>query len=175
MAMPVSQFPPDQPEPTPILESQLMKRFGATVLRDGFTCLPNVLLLHLGKLKLSRTEFTIIAEIWQCWWSTWPFPKVGTIATRLGVSRRAVQLQLARLKAPMIEEDLQAREDGEVEIVSRVITHFETSLREGSSNITSSSAPSMIDRSPRAPVSRSSALSAISQSPSSVKTSSIES
>jgi len=98
-----------------------MKRFGATVLRDGFTCLPNVLLLHLGKLKLSRTEFTIIAEIWQCWWSTWPFPKVGTIATRLGVSRRAVQLQLARLKAPMIEEDLQAREDGEVEIVSRVI------------------------------------------------------
>ena len=59
------------------------------------------------------------------------------------------------------------------EIVSFVITHLETSLREGSSNITSSSALSMIERSPRAPVSRSSALSAISQSASSVKTSSI--
>ena len=44
------------------------------------------------------------------------------------------------------------------EIVSFVITHLETSLREGSSNITSSSAPSMIERRPRAPVSRSSAL-----------------
>ena len=60
-----------------------------------------------------------------------------------------------------------------LEIVSRVITHFDTSRLEGSSNITSSSAPSMIDRRPRAPVSRSSARSAISQSASSVKTSSI--
>jgi hypothetical protein len=39
--------------------------------------------------------------------------------------------------------------------------------------MTSSSAVSMIERRPRAPVSRSSALSAISQSASSVKTSSI--
>ena len=41
------------------------------------------------------------------------------------------------------------------EIVSFVITHLETSFRDGSSNITSSSALSMIERSPRAPVSRS--------------------
>src|SRR5581483_2288234 len=61
------------------------------------------------------------------------------------------------------------------EIVSLVITHFVTSRRDGSSNITSRSAPSMIERNPRAPVSRSSALSAISQSASSVKTSSIPS
>ncbi|HWC45666.1 MAG TPA: ATP-dependent Clp protease ATP-binding subunit ClpX [Casimicrobiaceae bacterium] len=39
-------------------------------------------------------------------------------------------------------------------IVSFVITHLETSLRDGSSNITSSSAFSMIERRPRAPVSR---------------------
>src|SRR5688572_6117013 len=57
-------------------------------------------------------------------------------------------------------------------IVSFVITHLETSRRDGSSNITSSSAPSMIERRPRAPVSRSSALSPISHSASSVKTSS---
>jgi hypothetical protein len=60
-------------------------------------------------------------------------------------------------------------------IVSFVIAHLVTSLRDGSSNITSKRALSIIDRSPRAPVSRSSALSAISQSASSVKTSSIES
>ena len=40
------------------------------------------------------------------------------------------------------------------EIVSFVITHLETSLRDGSSNMTSSSAASMMERSPRAPVSR---------------------
>ena len=58
-------------------------------------------------------------------------------------------------------------------IVSFVIAHLTTSLRDGSSNMTSSSAPSMIDRRPRAPVSRASALSEISQSASSVKTSSM--
>ena len=58
-------------------------------------------------------------------------------------------------------------------IVSFVITHLETSLRDGSSNITSSSAVSMIERRPRAPVSRSSAFCEISQSASSVKTSSM--
>ena len=66
-----------------------------------------------------------------------------------------------------------ASASGPSRIVSFVITHLETSLRDGSSNITSSSAFSMIERRPRAPVSRSSALSAISQSASSVKTSSI--
>src|SRR5262249_12621837 len=59
------------------------------------------------------------------------------------------------------------------EIVSFVITHFVTSRRDGSSNITSRSAPSMIDRRPRAPVSRARAWSAISHIASSVKTSSM--
>ena len=45
--------------------------------------------------------------------------------------------------------------------VSFVTTHFLTSRREGSSNCTSSRISSMIERRPRAPVSRSSALSAI--------------
>ena len=58
-------------------------------------------------------------------------------------------------------------------IVSLVITHLETSLREGSSNMTSSRSSPTIERRPRAPVLRSSALSAISQSASSVKMSSI--
>ena len=61
------------------------------------------------------------------------------------------------------------------EIVSFVITHLETSLRDGSSNMTSRSAFSMIERRPRAPVSRASALSAISQRASSRNSSSIES
>ena len=58
-------------------------------------------------------------------------------------------------------------------IVSFVMAHLTTSLRDGSSNMTSRSAASMIDRNPRAPVSRSKALSEISQSASSVKTSSM--
>src|SRR4029450_10157624 len=37
------------------------------------------------------------------------------------------------------------------EIVSFVITHLETSWRDGSSNITSSRAPSRVERGPRAP------------------------
>ena len=60
-------------------------------------------------------------------------------------------------------------------IVSRVTTHFVTSRREGSSNWTSSSVSSRIERRPRAPVSRSSALSAIAPSESSAKTSSMSS
>src|SRR5205823_5168449 len=60
-------------------------------------------------------------------------------------------------------------------IVSFVITHFVTSVRDGSSNMTSRRACSMIERSPRAPVSRASAWSEISQSASSMKTSSMSS
>ena len=60
-------------------------------------------------------------------------------------------------------------------IVSLVTTHLETSRREGSSNWTSSSVSSRIERRPRAPVSRSSALSAIAPSESSWKLSSISS
>jgi hypothetical protein len=56
-------------------------------------------------------------------------------------------------------------------IVSRVTTHFLTSRREGSSNWTSCSVSSIIERSPRAPVSRSIALSAMASSESGAKTS----
>ena len=60
-------------------------------------------------------------------------------------------------------------------IVSFVTTHFLTSRREGSSNCTSSSVSSMIERRPRAPVSRASAFSATETSASSEKTSSMPS
>ena len=60
-------------------------------------------------------------------------------------------------------------------MVSRVTTHLRTSSRDGSSNITSSRAASMIDRRPRAPVSRSSARSAMACSDSSLNTSSASS
>nr|CAA99538.1 hypothetical protein [Bacillus subtilis] len=56
--------------------------------------------------------------------------------------------------------------------VAPVITHFSMSSREGSSNITSSMMPSMIERSPRAPVLRSIAFLAISESASSSNSSS---
>ena len=59
--------------------------------------------------------------------------------------------------------------------VSFVTTHLVTSPREGSSNWTSSRISSRIERRPRAPVSRSSALSAIEPSASSAKCSSIPS
>src|ERR1700760_3469232 len=60
-------------------------------------------------------------------------------------------------------------------IVSLVTTHLVTSRREGSSNWTSSRVSSRIERRPRAPVSRSRALSAIASRLSSAKTSSMSS
>ena len=59
--------------------------------------------------------------------------------------------------------------------VSLVTTHFFTSRREGSSNCTSSRISSMIERRPRAPVSRSRPFSATAVSESSENTSSIPS
>ena len=59
--------------------------------------------------------------------------------------------------------------------VSLVTTHLVTSPRDGSSNCTSSRISSRIERSPRAPVSRSSARSAIEPSASSAKCSSMPS
>ena len=56
---------------------------------------------------------------------------------------------------------------GSFRTVSFVIIHFATSSREGRSNITSRMIPSIIERSPRAPVLRSIAFLAISTNASS--------
>ena len=93
---------------------------------------------------------------------------------RVGSGRFLAELELGvRVLLDRLGDE--GREPGRCSIVSRVTTHLETSRREGSSNWTSISVSSRIERRPRAPVSRSSALSAIAPSESSWKLSSISS
>src|SRR5438046_3136311 len=102
MPPPVATAPHDPPPSDQKLHRQLLRRFGKTILKDGFSCIPNLLLRHQATLGITPVEMNIITHIWTCWWYEWPFPRVRTIAERIGRTKRAVQYHLHALKTPQV-------------------------------------------------------------------------
>jgi hypothetical protein len=71
------------------------------LLGGGYTCLPNLLLERYAELGLTPTEVMVIIHIWQHWWDRGrnPFPALGTIAARMGLSTRQVRHHIAAIRA----------------------------------------------------------------------------
>lgn len=67
-------------------------KFGAPVMKLGFTLIPNLLLQAQGRLKISPVQLTVLAQLFQHWWNADddPFPSKETIARRLGKSERTI-------------------------------------------------------------------------------------
>ncbi len=59
----------------------------------GFTAVPNTLIRLQRELGLSSTELVVLLNILCHWWRAeeWPFPRMTTIAKRMGVNRRTVE------------------------------------------------------------------------------------
>lgn len=75
-------------------------RFGDALLEEGHTCVPNLVLDHYAQLGLAPAEMMVIIHIWQYWWTTKnPFPALGTIAAKMGLTRRQVRHYVSGLKA----------------------------------------------------------------------------
>ncbi len=71
---------------------RLAVRFGDEILQAGFTTVPNVLLRYQATLGISSSEFNFILQVWYHWWDQKdPYPALGTIAERIGQSRRQVR------------------------------------------------------------------------------------
>ena len=95
--------PPDRKS-----KRSLDAKFGAQVASHGFTTVPNLLLEMQAKLEVSPTEFNLLIHLVQHWWEAdkAPFPKIETLARRLGKSERMVLRYLDGLeKAGLIKRE----------------------------------------------------------------------
>jgi biotin operon repressor len=81
-------------------------KFGAGIMKLGFTVMPNLLLQAQGRLKIKPVQLTVLVQLLQHWWNADenPYPSKEAIARRLGKSERSVQRYLAELeKAGLIK------------------------------------------------------------------------
>lgn len=92
-------------------------RFGDAVLEAGHTAIPNLALNHYAELGLTPAEMLFAIHVWQHWWTERnPYPSLGTVAARMGVSRRQVRSYVHNLKAKgyLVVNDRQAEGLGQV-------------------------------------------------------------
>jgi len=102
-------------------KSRVEERFGETLFAGGVTCLPRLLFAHQADLLITPMEMNLILQLWTFWQERLPYPRVKTIAARMMRSRRAIQFYLHALRNPIVEEDLLACENGDIEVVERIV------------------------------------------------------
>ncbi len=87
----------------------------------GFQIVPSVLLKYQTRLELSPTDILVLLNILSFWWYSDepPFPKVSTIAKRMGVTTRTVQRSIEKLTAQaLIRRARKTRPNGDaVEVI----------------------------------------------------------
>lgn len=83
--------------------SDVAEKWGAAVAGRGFAQIPNYLLLVNQFLdrerRLSPVELLVLLQLVGSWWrkDALPFPSMGTLAARCGVSDRQIQRAINRL------------------------------------------------------------------------------
>lgn len=75
-------------------------RGAVTSGETGFTAVPDILIRSQAQLKLSPTEMMVLLNVLLHWWrdDEWPYPRVSTIAERMGISRRTVERAICGLR-----------------------------------------------------------------------------
>jgi hypothetical protein len=76
-------------------------KWSSTVMKFGYTPIPNLLLRAQGKLKITPMQLNVIVQLAEHWWEADkdPYPAKERIATRLGKSPRQIQRYLTQLEA----------------------------------------------------------------------------
>lgn len=88
----------------PIAMSDVVSKWGREVAERGFAQVPNYLLLLNQFLdeehQLTPTELLVLIQLVGSWWrkDAFPFPSMGTLAKRCGVSSRQIQRAVNRLE-----------------------------------------------------------------------------
>lgn len=98
--------------------SDVQEKWGRTVAERGFSQVPNYLILINQFLdhehRLSPVELLVLLQLVGSWWKKGdlPFPSVGTLATRCGVSDRQIQRAVSRLEALGLVKRVSRRNKG---------------------------------------------------------------
>ncbi|EPO5938601.1 TPA: helix-turn-helix domain-containing protein, partial [Escherichia coli] len=84
-------------------ESLITTHWGDDATIHGWTAIPNSLLMLQGDLGIGSTEMCILLNILMHQWpesgKSISFPSIGTIASRIGVSKRTIQRGVSNLEA----------------------------------------------------------------------------
>ena len=80
------------PEVTSPSEMKISKRLSPTLAEDGFAAVPRVFLEQYHTFDLSSSEAMLVIHLLNYKWTEKrPFPKVATIAERMGMTETAVR------------------------------------------------------------------------------------
>lgn len=92
------------------------KKWGPTLMKAGWTALPNVLFERQQALGLDAIDINIILHIASYWWTLEgkPHPSKKTIAKAMGIEPRTVQRRIARLEAAKLIRRQERRSAGNV-------------------------------------------------------------
>ncbi len=115
----------NQPPPIdPVLQSKLVAKFGAKLMKRGFTAIPDLVLdyfryvpgkelphevidIETGEVSvvyaishMTPTEYTLMVAIWSYWWTDQnnPWPSVAQLCKKIGKCERQVRRYLQRLR-----------------------------------------------------------------------------
>lgn len=85
-------------DPSPFEYGRPREKWGDAAL-PGWQALPDVLLKQQTVLGLSATDMLVAINLLSYWWyaDSLPFPRVRTIADRMGVTARTVQRSIQKL------------------------------------------------------------------------------
>ena len=100
------------------MDSLIRQRWCGAVTEGltGYTAVPDILIRAQRHLKLSANEMVVLLNLLLHWWQEgeWPYPRISTIAARMGVNRRSVERAIASLESKDLILRLEAeyRSDG---------------------------------------------------------------
>lgn len=98
--------------------SDIIEKWGAPVAERGFAQLPNYLLLLNQFLdednRLTPVELLVLVQLVGTWWKKdeQPFPSMGTLAVRCGVSERQIQRAVNKLEELKLIARVKRRQRG---------------------------------------------------------------
>ena len=76
------------------------KKWGKTLMKAGWTAIPNIIFERQQALGLDAMDINILLHLSSYWWEAEnkPHPSVSTIASAIGVDRRTVQRRIAAMQ-----------------------------------------------------------------------------
>lgn len=95
-------------------QGRLTEKWGDAALA-GWMAVPDVLLKNQHRLGLQPTELLVLINILSFWWYAegLPYPRITTLAKRMGVTPRTVQRSLQKLiEKGLIEKKPDVGQDG---------------------------------------------------------------